>query len=239
MALPLPACRSPDWGQCCWTLTPSEPLTPIPEWHSRLVPTWCQQLFGNWTGHKYRHSFWRERGNVYKSPTLKMTSSCSWDAEVIPVFHPLQDNHKEERQNVGQRKSCDSKHYAHFSASLGTTTHQPLLQALQLPGGCTGPAQRLSLPSRGILLVQCIVHFSLSTLFFLNSVAIPFEILLRLSKTSNGWYHTLPNGNCVAAAWHLTVLSCRWQLLFLLSETGKDIPIINHLLSVEAEIFFL
>lgn len=177
MASPLPACRSPAWGQCCCTPTSPEPLTPSPAHpgQSRLVPTLCQELFGNWTGHKYRHRFWKERGNVYESPTLKMTSSCSWDAEVIPVFHPLQDNHKEERQNVGQRKSYDSKHYAHLSASLGTTTYQPLLQAPQFPEGCSGPAQRLSLPSLGIFLAQHIIHLSLSTLFFLNSVAIPFK----------------------------------------------------------------
>lgn len=43
----------------------------------------------------------------------------------------------EERQNVGQRESRDSKHCVHLPVSLGCgiTTCQPLLPAPQNPGG--------------------------------------------------------------------------------------------------------
>lgn len=155
---------------------------------------------------------------------------------MIPAFRSLQDSHKEERQNMGQRKSYDSKSSALFFASLGITTHQPLLQALQLPGGCSGPAQRF---------FDISWHFTCSMynpFFFKYSVFLKqrcysLQNITLFIQNKQGLVSHPANGNCVAAGWHLTALSYRRQLLFPLTETGNDMPIMNHHLSVEAEIF--
>lgn len=88
---------------------------------------------------------------------------CRGDSSVPSP--PRQPTRKKDKM-WGKEKG-DSKHYAHFSVSLEITTHQPLLQAVQVPAGCSGPAQRLSLPPIGILLAPCIIY---NSFFFKYSV---------------------------------------------------------------------
>lgn len=132
---------------------------------------------------------------------------------MIPAFHShLRQLQKRQEQCGGEKKKktnqkCCSKYYGHRPVSLvcGITTRQPLLPAPENPA-----ARQL----RDYFFH--LWHFSssaynpsLSTLFFLNNIAIPFKTALCLLKTSKGWYRTTPNGSRLAAGWRLTVPSCR------------------------------
>lgn len=108
---------------------------------------------------------------------------------------------------MGQRKSYDSKSSAFFFASLGITTHQPLLQALQLPGGCSGPAQRFFAISWHF---TCSMYnpFFFKYSVFLKQRCYSLQNITLFIQNKQGLVSHPANGNC----WVL-LLCCCWVAL--------------------------